>query len=70
MGNAQCCCCGGDDDAKKNSALDKYLKKWHMDKDKVTKVDKKDFFLCKQDFTERTFKAQKMNEVLDEIARK
>lgn len=70
MGNNECCCTGDREDAKKNGALDKYINKWHRDKSKFSQYDKKDFFLCKQDFEVRTFKACKNNEILDEAARK
>ena len=68
MGNVACCCCAGDD-AKKDSYLDKYITKWHKTTHKMTKYDKKDFFLGKQDYEVRTYKASKHNEILDEKAR-
>jgi len=36
----------------------------------VTKHDKKDFFLSKQDFDIRTYRACKVNEILDDVARR
>jgi hypothetical protein len=70
MGNNQCCCCGSGDDAKKDAALDKYINKWHREPCKFSKFDKKDFFISKQDFDVRTYRACKNNEILDESARK
>lgn len=43
MGNT-CGCCA-DDAQKKDNALDSYLKKHHKNSDKMTKFDKKDYWL-------------------------
>jgi DNA-binding transcriptional regulator GbsR (MarR family) len=70
MGNSLGCgCCCAGDDAKKDAYVDKYIKKWHVVTTKITKYDKKDFFLAKQDFENKTYKATKCNEILDEKAR-
>ena len=51
--------------------LDSYLRKWHMkNKDKIVKVDKKDFFLSRQVFSVTTYKGQKQNELIDDISKR
>jgi hypothetical protein len=66
-------CCGPSDESlKRDSALDEYMKINHvkMYPHKVPKFDKKDFFLGKQDFEDRTIKARITNEILDDVSRR
>lgn len=65
MGNTQCCCCASDQGTKKDKELDMYINKYHREPQKMSKFDQKDYVLSKQDFTERTYKAQKNMEILD-----
>ena len=67
MGNS-CGCCSSDADKAKDKQLDAYLKKHHRDTNKMTKFDKKDYWLT-QDFQVKTFKGSKCNEITDEVAR-
>jgi hypothetical protein len=70
MGNTSgCCCCSSEEGARKDKELDSYLKKFHTDKVRVTKYDTKDFFVGKQDFAFRTFKAHKNLLITDQIAK-
>ena len=66
MGNS--CGCSSDADKIKDKALDAYLKKHHRETNKMTKFDKKDYWLV-QDFDVRTYKACRCNEITDEVAR-
>lgn len=75
MGNTTgCCCCNSEESAKRDKALDQYIKTHHINKypHKVPKCAKGDYMVTKQDFANdcKTYKAQIVNEILDENARK
>jgi len=56
MGNSVCCC-ASDDSTRKDKELDMYINKHHKEAYKMTKFDKKDYILSKQDLPVRTYKA-------------
>ena len=67
---ATCGCCASDDDTLKTKTIDTYIKKWHMDPSRITKFDKNDYELAKQEIGQRSYKGSKNMEILDEIARR
>lgn len=67
---ATCGCCASDNDTVKTTEIEHYIKKWHMNPDKIIKHNKNEYELAKQCFDVKTVKGLKQMEILDDIARR